>query len=62
MQGEEAFLIEVRDSGEVLFHIRAFSRPRHPLVRLGGPVARRLQRQTTRRYLDALHAFVATSP
>lgn len=60
-QGEEAFVVRRRTRGEVDFAIRAFSRPRDPLVRLGGPVARQIQLSTTRRYLAALKRFVSDS-
>jgi uncharacterized protein (UPF0548 family) len=44
--GEERFLIEWdRQEGGVYYDIRAFSRPRHFLARLGYPVVRRLQRR-----------------
>jgi uncharacterized protein (UPF0548 family) len=56
-QGEEAFIVSRDPAGTVRFSITAFSRPRHPLARLGGPVARRIQLGTTRRYLQALEAF-----
>jgi uncharacterized protein (UPF0548 family) len=60
--GEEAFVVE-RDAphdrgGGVRLAITAFSRPRHPLVRLAGPVARRQQVRATQGYLDALAAHV----
>jgi uncharacterized protein (UPF0548 family) len=59
--GEEAFVVE-RDphdvAGPVRLVITAFSRPRHPLVRLAGPMARRQQAQATKGYLDALAAHV----
>ena len=57
--GEERFLA-ARDpaTGEVSFGIRKFSRPNHVLVRLAGPVARRLQRQFTADALDAVARFV----
>jgi uncharacterized protein (UPF0548 family) len=59
--GEEAFVVE-RDphdaAGTVRLVITAFSRPRHPLVRLAGPMARRQQARATQGYLDALAAYV----
>lgn len=58
-QGEEAFFVERDAEGVVRFAITAFSRPRHPLARLGGPVARRVQVMTTRRYMEGLKAFVS---
>ncbi len=59
-QGEEAFAVVRRDD-RMYFEITAFSRPRHPLARLGKPVSRRLQRQTTRRYIAAMHAAIGQS-
>jgi uncharacterized protein (UPF0548 family) len=56
--GEEAFVVEHDPSGEVVGQVVAFSRPHHPLVRLGGPVARRRQATATEGYLDALAAHV----
>ncbi len=59
--GEEAFVVE-RDphdaAGTARLVINAFSRPRHPLVRLAGPLARRQQARATQGYLDALVAHV----
>jgi uncharacterized protein (UPF0548 family) len=59
--GEEAFVVE-RDqhdaAGTVRLVITAFSRPRHPLVRLAGPMARRQQARAIQGYLDALAAHV----
>ena len=48
-RGEERFLIEwnpIDDS--VWYDILAFSHPRHPLVKLGSPVARMLQKRFAR--------------
>jgi uncharacterized protein (UPF0548 family) len=60
--GEEAFVVERGDpdgaAGAVRLVITAFSRPRHPLVRLAGPMARRQQARATEGYLDALAAHV----
>ena len=52
-QGEERFLI-TRDAHGVWFELLAFSRPRHPLARLGAPFVRFLQRRAARAYLRAL--------
>ena len=60
--GEEAFVVEQTPGGEVIGEITAFSRPRHPLVRLGGPVARRQQARATEGYLDALARYVRDAP
>ena len=47
-KGEERFLVEWLEDDSVWYDILAFSRPRHPLVRLSAPLARRLQRQFAR--------------
>jgi uncharacterized protein (UPF0548 family) len=48
-QGEERFLIEWdTNDNAVWYDILAFSKPRHPLVRLGFPYARRLQKRFVR--------------
>jgi uncharacterized protein (UPF0548 family) len=57
--GEEAFVVERDRSGVVRAEITAFSRPNHPLVRLGAPVARRQQARATQGYLDALQSHIA---
>jgi uncharacterized protein (UPF0548 family) len=44
-RGEERFSIEWLADDTVWYDIRAFSRPRHWLARLGYPLARRLQRR-----------------
>jgi uncharacterized protein (UPF0548 family) len=56
--GEESFVVQRTPTGEVVGEVTAFSRPRHPLVRLGGPVARRQQARATEGYLDALARYV----
>lgn len=52
--GEEAFLVEQDEGGNVSFEIEVFSRPRHPLARLGKPVSRLVQKKTTRRYMRGM--------
>jgi uncharacterized protein (UPF0548 family) len=47
-QGEERFTIEQHADESVWYDIRAFSRPRHPLVRLSYPLSRILQRRFAR--------------
>ena len=60
--GEEAFVVERHDphdaAGPARLAITAFSRPRHALVRLAGPMARRQQARATQGYFDALVAHV----
>ena len=56
-QGEERFTVEWHSADDsVWYDILAFSRPRHPLVRLAFPLARMLQRRfakdSMRRMLD----------
>jgi len=58
-EGEEAFIVHRDPRAVVTFVITAFSRPRHALARLGGPVTRQIQLHTTRRYIDALKTFAA---
>lgn len=55
--GYETFLV-VDHGDEVRFTIEAVSRPATPLVQLGLPVTRWLQRRATHRYLEALQAWV----
>ena len=58
--GEERFLIEWdRTGGDVRYDILAFSRPRHPLARLGYPFARRLQQRFARDSAAAMMRAVA---
>jgi uncharacterized protein (UPF0548 family) len=47
-QGEERFSIEWRADDSVWYDLRAFSRPRHPLLKLGYPLVRRQQRRFVR--------------
>jgi uncharacterized protein (UPF0548 family) len=57
-RGEEAFVVE-QVGDRAVFRITVFSEPAELVARLGGPVTRWVQRSTTRRYLEALAAFVA---
>lgn len=53
--GEERFLIEWnRTTDEVSYNILAFSRPRHPLARLGYPLVRLLQKKFARESVKAM--------
>jgi uncharacterized protein (UPF0548 family) len=60
-RGEEAFIIDRDDEEHATFSIIAFSKPAAFLARLGKPVARSVQRRTTRAYLDALSDYVANA-
>lgn len=61
-RGEEAFHARRTEGGEVTFQITAFSRPGDPLVRLGRPIARGIQRRTTSGYLAGLRSYVTEDP
>jgi len=52
--GEEAFLLTILPSGEVLFEVRAFSRAGVWWSKVLGPAGRAVQRWVTTRYLRAL--------
>jgi uncharacterized protein (UPF0548 family) len=52
-QGEEAFQL-IRDDARIMFRVTAFSRPRHPLARLGAPVSRAIQARINKAYLSAM--------
>jgi uncharacterized protein (UPF0548 family) len=52
--GEEAFMVELHDDGEVTFTISAFSRPSTVLARAGGPISRAIQAWVTHRYLRSV--------
>jgi uncharacterized protein (UPF0548 family) len=56
--GEERFTIEWGRDDVVWYDLRAFSRPRHWLVRLGYPLARRLQRRFVRESQTAMRRMI----
>lgn len=60
--GEERFLVEWREDDSVWYDIFAFSKPRHPLVRLSSPLARLLQKRFARESLAKLSAFSGVHP
>lgn len=53
-RGEERFVVEWLADDTVWYDILAFSRPKHPLVRLSAPLARRLQKQFARASLTRM--------
>lgn len=55
--GEEAFVAELADDGEVWFSVLAFSRPRPGIYTLAAPVSQLMQGLVTRRYLAAAKAL-----
>jgi uncharacterized protein (UPF0548 family) len=56
--GEERFSIEWRPDDSVWYDILAFSRPRHPLVRLAYPLTRRVQKRFARESIAAMLRLV----
>ncbi len=52
--GEERFTIERLEDDSVWYDIYAFSRPQHPLARLGFPVTRNLQKRFVRESLEVM--------
>jgi uncharacterized protein (UPF0548 family) len=57
-RGEELFVVEHATDDTVWFKVRAHSRPGRPLVRIGSPVARHVQKVITARYLRAMKELV----
>lgn len=55
--GEESFVVEHRADDSVVFTITAFSRPARWFTRMGGPVARSVQRGMTKRYATELRSL-----
>ncbi len=57
--GEERFTVEWNADNSVWYDMYAFSRPQHPLVKAGLPVARRLQKRFARDSLAVMTETVA---
>jgi uncharacterized protein (UPF0548 family) len=55
-RGEERFTVQWQVDNSVWYDILAFSRPQHPLVKAGFPVARMLQKRFARESLAAMMA------
>jgi len=61
--GEERFSVELHEADDsVWFDILAFSKPRHPLVRLSFPLARRLQKRFAREAMERMRKEVLEIP
>lgn len=56
-EGEECFWIERDEEGMISYHIRAFSKPRFWLARLGYPFARWYQRRFVRQSMQIMAAL-----
>lgn len=52
--GEERFTVEWQTDDSVWYDILAFSRPQHPMVRIGRLLARRLQKRFATESLEAM--------
>jgi uncharacterized protein (UPF0548 family) len=57
-QGEERFMVEWLPDDTVWYDLLAFSRPQHPLVWLGYPVTRALQKKFAQDSKAAMHKAV----
>jgi uncharacterized protein (UPF0548 family) len=57
--GEEQFMIEMAEDGTVFYTLRAISKPRMLLTRLGYPIVRRLQKRFVRASQAAMMAAAA---
>jgi uncharacterized protein (UPF0548 family) len=55
--GEECFWIEKEKDGSIYYHIRAFSKPRFWLVKIGYPIARAYQRKFVRQSMQRMRAL-----
>jgi uncharacterized protein (UPF0548 family) len=55
-RGEERFTVEWQADDSVWYDIYAFSRPKHPLARLGFPITRMLQKRFARDSLAVMKA------
>jgi len=60
-RGEERFTVELHEDGSVWYDILAFSQPNQLLVRMGYPLARRLQKRFARESLSRMVA-IANAP
>jgi uncharacterized protein (UPF0548 family) len=58
-KGEERFMVEWLPDDRVYYDLLAFSRPQHPLVYLGYPVARQLQKRFARDSKAAMQKVVS---
>jgi len=59
-KGEERFLVELLEDGSVWYDILAFSQPHLLLVRMGYPLARRLQKRFARESLRQMVELTRT--
>lgn len=57
--GEESFVVSIDKEGQVLFTVRAFTRPGTLLARVSGPVGRIVQHLVTERYVRAMRRLAS---
>lgn len=57
--GEESFVVTLGEEDQVLFTVRAFTRPGTLLARVAGPVGRIAQRLVAERYVRAMRRLAA---
>lgn len=57
--GEEVFSVEMDEAGQVWYDLRAYSRPRHWLARLGYPLTRMMQRRFALRSAAAMGRVIS---
>jgi len=57
--GEESFMVTIDADGQVMFTVRAFTRPGTLLARVAGPAGRAAQRLVAGRYLRAMQRLAA---
>lgn len=56
-KGEERFSVEWREDDTVWYDLLAFSRPHHPLAKIGRPLARQIQKRFAKDSLAAMMRF-----
>jgi uncharacterized protein (UPF0548 family) len=59
--GEEAFIVDIDEAGDVWFTVRAFTRPAALLARVSGPFGRIAQRLMAGRYVRAMRRLSGTA-
>lgn len=59
--GEERFLVEIDQHGDVYYDVLAFSRPRHPLARMAYPLMRNVQKRFGRESAKAMQDAIEHS-
>lgn len=58
--GEEAFIVDIDEAGNVWFTVRAFTRPASVLAQASGPLGRIAQQLMAARYISAMRRLSKT--